>query len=197
MTAVVLMAKAPRAGTVKTRLAAAVGNDCAVALYRRIGRKVAEEAAQVAPLTVWFTPADAEEEVRDWLGDPACRPQGAGDLGDRMREAFSVHFARGDTPVILIGADCPGVTGAVLREAEACLSRADVVLGPSLDGGYYLVGLNRPEPRLFADMPWSTAGVLEITESRCREHDLVVERLSPRRDLDTVEDLRALDLECP
>lgn len=197
MTAVVLMARAPRPGMVKTRLAAAVGDECAATLYRRIGREVVEGAAGAASLTVWYTPSDAEQEIRDWLGDHPCRPQAEGDLGARMHEASRFHFARGDTPVIVIGADCPGVTGEVVREAQACLGRADVVLGPSLDGGYYLVGLNRPEPRLFSDVPWGTASVLEITESRCRECDLVVERLSPLRDLDTVEDMRALGLECP
>lgn len=197
MTAVALMVKAPRAGTVKTRLARDVGDHCAVAVYVQLGRQVAEAAARVAPLTVWYTPPDAEPEVRRWLGDHESRPQGPGDLGARMQEAFAAHFARGDVPVIVIGADCPGVTAAVLRDAHARLAEADVVLGPSVDGGYYLIGLNRPEPRLFADIPWSTANVLEITESRCRECDLTVERLSPLRDVDTVEDLRALGLECP
>lgn len=197
MTAVALFVKAPRPGEVKTRLAAEIGAPCATALYRRIALDVAQSVAQAARLTVWFTPAGAESEVRDWLGDHEYRPQGQGDLGARMARAVAHHFGCGDGPVILLGGDCPGVTGAVVREAHTRLSRCDVVLGPSVDGGYYLLGLNAPRSVLFADMPWGTDRVLQITESRCAKHDITVERLSPQRDLDTVEDMRALGLACP
>jgi rSAM/selenodomain-associated transferase 1 len=197
MTAVALFVKAPRPGFVKTRLAAAVGDACAVALYRNIGRTVAHAAARVCPLTVWFDPAGAEREVRDWLGAHEYRPQGPGDLGARMEGALAYHFGRGDGPVIVVGGDCPGVSEDVIRETEAALARADVVLGPSLDGGYYLLGLQQPEPALFSGIPWSTANVFQITESRCRARHLTVELLPPLRDLDTGEDFRALGLECP
>ena len=197
MTTVALFVKAPRPGEVKTRLAAEVGAQCATALYRRIAFDVAQSVARAARLTVWFTPAGAESEVRDWLGDHEYRPQGQGDLGARMASAVAHHFGRGDGPVILLGGDCPGVTGAVVREAQGQLGRCDVVLGPSMDGGYYLLGLNAPRSLLFANIPWGSDRVLQITESRCAEHDITVERLSPLRDLDTADDMRALGLACP
>jgi rSAM/selenodomain-associated transferase 1 len=197
MTAVAMLVKAPRAGLVKTRLARDVGDACAVDLYRRIGRNVAASAARAGTLTVWFTPEDAESEVRAWLGDREFRPQGPGDLGQRMQRAVAYHLARGDGQVIVIGGDCPGVTESVVRKAATRLATTDVVLGPSLDGGYYLLGLKSQEPSLFADIPWSTDRVLQVTESRCRARNLRLERLAPLRDLDSVEDLRALGLRCP
>jgi rSAM/selenodomain-associated transferase 1 len=197
MTAIALLVKAPRSGFVKTRLAADVGEACATAVYRQIGSDVARSVARAGPLTVWYAPADEENAVRAWLGDHEYRPQGSGDLGARMQVAVSYHLDRGDGPVVVIGGDCPGVTASVVREAAARLAVADVVLGPSLDGGYYLLGLNAPESALFRDIPWSTDRVLQITESRCRACHLTFERLSPLRDLDTAEDMRALGLSCP
>jgi rSAM/selenodomain-associated transferase 1 len=197
VTAIAMLVKAPRPGFVKTRLASEVGDACAVALYRRIGGGVAASVESAGPLTVWFTPVDAELEVRDWLGDREFRPQSGGSLGMRMRDAVTHHLAEGERQVIVIGGDCPGVTASVVREAGARLATADVVLGPSFDGGYYLIGLKQAASWLFADIPWSTERVLQITESRCRAHDLRVERLAPLRDLDTAEDMRALGLRCP
>jgi rSAM/selenodomain-associated transferase 1 len=194
MTMVALFAKAPRVGRVKTRLAADIGPVAATALYRRIGRQVAGAVASVCPVTVWYDPAGAEREMRVWLGDHSYRLQGGRDLGGRLRAAFDAHFAAGDAPVVAIGTDCPAVDAAVIGEAEERLRSADVVIGPSADGGYYLLGMNEPHPCLFVDVPWSTPDVLGITAKRCREHDLSVEVLRTLRDLDTVEDLEALVL---
>lgn len=192
MTAVLLFAKAPRPGRVKTRLAAEIGAAAAVEAYRRIGRRVADAVGAAFALTVWYDPPDAREEMQDWLGEREFLPQCTGDLGRRMHAASEHHFARGDTPVVLIGADCPGVTAETIRAAERVLETADVTVGPSQDGGYYLLGLRRPEPGLFAGIPWSTPRVLGITEKYCRERELSIGRLPVLRDLDTAEDLAAL-----
>ncbi len=197
MTAVALFAKAPRVGQVKTRLAAAIGAAAATALYRRIGLEVARAVASEFPLTVWFHPDGAEQEMRAWLGDHPYRLQRGGDLGSRLLAAFDAHFEAGDAPVVAIGADCPGVDAALIREAEAQLRSADVVIGPSEDGGYYLLGLKEPHPGVFMDVPWSSADVLRVTAKRCCEHHLSVGLLRTLRDLDTVQDLEALGLGRP
>lgn len=194
MTAVLLLARAPRPGRVKTRLAREIGDEAAVDAYRRVGAGVAAAVGSEFDLTVWYDPPDAEGEMRDWLGDHEYRAQQGGDLGERMSRAFAAHFDRGDRPVLAIGADAPGVGPAIMREAVQALGEADVVLGPALDGGYYLLGLNRPAPSLFEGVPWGTCRVLQVTVALCVAHDLRVRRLAPLRDLDTAADLEALGL---
>lgn len=195
MTAVALLAKAPRPGGVKTRLARDIGAVAAAEVYRRIGRRVADAVGAGFAPTVWYDPPDAESEMRAWLGELEYRSQRGRDLGARMRAACEWHFSRGDAPVIVIGADCPAVTAETVREAERLLVQADVAIGPSVDGGYYLLGLNRPEPGIFAGVPWGTGRVREVTEAYCRARQLTVGRLEIERDVDTVEDLAALGIE--
>jgi len=180
---------------VKTRLAAEVGEEAALAFYRSVGGQVGAQVATRYPLTVWYDPPDAGNEMRDWLGDHEFVSQAGADLGARMAHAFETHFQRGDAPVIVIGADAPGVSAATIGEAERALAGADVVIGPALDGGYYLLGLNAPAAGIFEGVPWGTDGVFEVTVALCRQCHLEVELLAPLRDLDTAADLRALGLE--
>ncbi len=115
-------------------------------------------------------------------------PQGPGDLGERLAGVLG-QLCSGERPVLAVGSDCPGLTATRIRAAAAALGVADVVLGPTLDGGYYLVGLREPHSELFEDIPWSTAQVLEVTRSRAQAAGLKAELLEPARDLDTPEDL--------
>ncbi|MGD8727470.1 MAG: TIGR04282 family arsenosugar biosynthesis glycosyltransferase [Gemmatimonadales bacterium] len=188
-----LFAKAPRPGFVKTRLARDVGDERALAVYRSVGERVVAAVAPY-PLTVWYDPPDAEVEMRAWLGAGDYRPQQGDDLGSRMLHAFRVHMAQGEAPVIAIGADTPDVTGATVAQASAMLEHADVAVGPALDGGYYLLGLNRLHASLFEGIPWGTRDVLHITECRCRDLHLTVGQLGVLRDIDTVQDLEALGM---
>lgn len=198
MTAVLLFAKAPRPGAVKTRLARDLGEAAAASVYRALGVRVAEAVSVAFPLTVWYEPPGAEAEMRAWLGDRhRYVPQPEGDLGERLRLGFATHFQGGGGPAIAIGADAPDVDAAVVAAAFARLERADVVLGPAVDGGYYLVGLARPTPALFAGVPWGTGGVLHETLAICRREGLRVARLPPLRDVDTIDDLRAAGLDRP
>jgi rSAM/selenodomain-associated transferase 1 len=194
VTRVLLFAKAPRAGRVKTRLAREIGEARAVELYRAMGRSVATAVAAAYPLTVWFDPPGAEDDMHAWLGDHEYRPQPDGDLGERMACAFAEHFARGEQPVIGIGADVPGISATVIAAAERQLEQAEVVLGPALDGGYYLIGLRAPCDALFQGIPWGSSRVLRATEERCAALGLHVARLDALRDMDTEEDLDALGL---
>lgn len=186
-----VFAKAPRPGAVKTRLARTIGDDAAAAVYRRLGRLVVGQVADApATVTVCHAPDDAGQEIRDWLGPASVRywPQGGGDLGARMSRMFDRAFA-GSERAVVTGTDCPAVTGGTIRRALGALDSADVVLGPSRDGGYYLMALRRPQPDLFTRIPWSTGTVMEETVDRCRALGLEVTCLEVESDIDTAADL--------
>lgn len=193
-----VFARAPVAGFVKTRLAREIGPAAAAALYGRLGRQVVAAAVESGyRTTVWFTPAARRDAVRVWLdrvGAVALCPQPRGHLGTRLAHAFGRSFAAGDRAVVMIGTDAPGVNRHIVREAFRVLRAHDLVLGPSLDGGYYLIGLTAPQPALFRGIPWSTKDVLRVTESRARARGLTFRLLTPLRDVDRARDARALGL---
>ena len=188
-----VFAKAPRPGTVKTRLAREVGHPVATAVYRRMGRLIVDRVAPAPAIpTVCYDPDGAEAEVREWLG-PAPRRywyQGGGDLGARMSRMFGRAFERSGR-VVVIGTDTPSVTAQTVTRAIGALDSADVVLGPARDGGYYLMALREPRPGLFAGIPWSTESVLAETLARCTALGLSVTLLEVESDIDTAEDLTA------
>ncbi len=189
-----MFVKYPAPGAVKTRLVPALGAAPAAGLYRALAEDV---LAGTSPWPgdyerlVFYDPPEAAEAMRQWLPAGRLRRQSAGDLGTRIAEAFARAFARGARRVVLIGTDTPGLgRGEVLQAFEA-LERADLVLGPCVDGGYYLVALRAPQPALFADIAWSTPRVFAQTLERASAAGLSVEPLAARRDVDTLEDLRA------
>ena len=174
----------------KTRLAAGIGPEAALDIYRRL---LAHTRAVVAPLavhkTVWLV-GEGPETAAEWA-DFEQLPQPAGDLGAKMQAAFAHDFARPAEGAVIIGTDCPGLTTAHLTEAYAALRTHDVVLGPAADGGYYLLGMRRLHPALFADKPWSTATVRAETLADAARLGLRVHQLPELQDVDTVADLRA------
>jgi len=186
-----VFAKAPRAGSVKTRLAIDVGEERAALLYRRMGSRVAEQL-RGGPfrVRVCFTPCDAEAELVSWLGTEGLefRPQSPGDLGTRMSSAFQDAFTEADR-VCVVGTDAPDVDRALVEEALSRLDSHDAVFGPAMDGGYYLLALRRPVPRLFHEIPWSTRRVLAESLQRAEELGLLVAMLPMLNDIDRVEDL--------
>lgn len=146
------------------------------------------------------TDAAFSRVAHEWLGGGfLSRYQGEGDLGDRIRLAFGDAFGRGERRVVVVGTDCPRLTSAQLRETFDRLERADVVLGPATDGGYYLVGLRkesakRSVPVLFSGVPWSTAEVLERTLAIADERGLTCALLEMLPDVDRPEDLPDAEL---
>ena len=113
------------------------------------------------------------------------------DLGQRMDHALTAVFNHGYAHALLVGTDIPNLAAGHYQRATALLQTTDVVLGPTEDGGYYLVGAKRPVPALFADIPWSTGEVLAQSRARADRAGLVVGLLEPERDLDTFDDIRA------
>jgi rSAM/selenodomain-associated transferase 1 len=192
---VLLFLKAPRPGTVKTRLAADLGNDAATAVYRRLTeRQIAAVHAAGLPLELHFAPADAEPELRAWLGDTAGHfiPQCAGDLGARLAHATALAFADGAARVALIGTDCPALDAARLQSAFNALTTApaDAVFGPARDGGYYLLALSAPHLDLFSDIPWSTADTLRVSLALAETSALRTALLPEEDDIDDIHSLR-------
>ncbi|RIY13354.1 glycosyltransferase [Hymenobacter rubripertinctus] len=186
----IIFARHPELGRVKTRLAAGIGNEAALVVYRRL---LAHTRAVVAPLaahkTVWLV-GEGSETAADWAGFEQ-RPQPTGDLGEKMQAAFAHDFARPAQAAVIIGTDCPGLTTAHLTEAYAALRTHDLVLGPAVDGGYYLLGTRALHASLFEHKPWSTATVRAETLADAARLGLRVHLLPELQDVDTAADLRA------
>jgi rSAM/selenodomain-associated transferase 1 len=189
------MVKHPRPGRVKTRLAAAYGLDAACALQRAFIVDLAARLAGTGWPTTWaVSPPDAP--FADIVPGACCIGQRGRDLGARMAAATADLFADGPGPVLVLGADTPHVALDAVRAAACALeARADVVLGPATDGGYWLVGLRAPAPALFAGVPWGTASVLDATLARARAHGLDTRFVEAAFDVDEPADvLRLRDL---
>ncbi len=194
------MAKVPIAGAVKTRLSPPLTPGQAAELACRFLQDRVEQLGEVpaSDRLVAFTPPEREPELRV-LVPPGVRllPQVGADLGARMDRLLSDLLAEGYAGAIALGTDTPTLPTAFLGEAcEALRSgAADTVLGPSEDGGYYLIGLSTPAPELFVNVPWSTAAVYAETLTRARVTGRRVSVLPRWFDVDRAGDLAQLGRE--
>jgi rSAM/selenodomain-associated transferase 1 len=177
-------ARFPMAGHCKTRLIPAVGAEGAAAIHTRLVETcVAAMRGSGLPIELRITGA-SPAAFHEWLGgDIPLAEQGDGDLGARLARAAAPY------PVIFIGSDAPGLDAARLITAADALEDADAVIGPAEDGGYYLLGLNRPAPWLFDDMDWGTETVFAETMRRFAAHDITPVVLEVLADVDRPEDL--------
>ena len=181
----ILFVKAPRPGQVKTRLAVTLGEAAACAAYERLVKSLLSNLASLSEVEFRFTPDDAGPEIQPWLRPGwTARGQGIGDLGRRLRSAFADAFAGGAKRVVIIGSDCPEVTVSDVREAWRELRTRDLVVGPAVDGGYWLIGLREPQPALFENIPWSSESVLAETLRRARSQRLKMQLLRILEDVD-------------
>ena len=204
-TALVIFAKAPIPGQVKTRLCPPLTPDEAATLHGTFVLDMLERTkAAIAKLKlpldrylacapsaahVFFKIMEERQGVKliDQVGD---------DLGARMNRAFETLFAQGYRRVLLIGTDVPTLPLDHFKQAIASLENHDLVLGPACDGGCYLIGLRQTAPELFADIPWSTDQVLRLTQENAARIGLKVSLIQPWRDVDTLADLEALIEAC-
>lgn len=190
---VMLFTRYPVPGLAKTRLIPTIGPERAARLQQRMTESILAQLA--APSLsgvegeIRFTGA-SEDEMRRWLGGAwLYRPQGDGDLGARLSEAFRLAFHERAPAVIAIGADVPRLSAYILRAALDELRAHDVVVGPTTDGGYYLIGMHAFHPELFEDIPWGTETVCERTLAEARKSGLRLGRLPELQDVDRPEDL--------
>lgn len=192
----ILFARFPVAGKVKTRLIPALGAEGAAALHRRLVLRSLRTAnawcqSQGVELEIRFAGDDANE-MQHWLGDGwLCRPQCAGDLGQRMAGAFADSFREDSPATVIIGSDCPSLTPDILSAAFESLKAGPVVFGPATDAGYYLIGLTKLVPELFQGIVWGMETVLAQSLEKLAHLDIKPALLQPLADLDRPEDVIA------
>ena len=185
----IIFAKNPELGKVKTRLAATVGNEVALAVYFQLLNKTKEETLELAADKVVYYSNYVE---RGDIWDDAVyakEVQQGEDLGARMKNAFENAFAQGYEKVCIIGSDLMDLSTEVIEQAFDKLNKRDVVVGPSEDGGYYLLGMRQMVTALFEDKAWSTDEVYIATRDDARRLGLSLAELPVLNDVDTENDL--------
>ncbi len=188
--ALIIFVKNPIEGEVKTRIAKTVGHAKAVEIYREL-LQYTHEVVETLPVADYAKTVYYGDFINDndlWNGwQKAIQPQD-GDLGDRMKQAFREQFALGADRVVIIGSDCLDLKPQHLQEAFQQLQEHDVVLGPSTDGGYYLLGMSLLHEGIFDGMPWSQPELMEETKAVLTQNNISYALLEPLTDIDEWED---------
>ena len=188
----IVFVKNPEPGTVKTRLQTRYSPEQAAGIYRAFILDTLENALTVPAKAhrVAYAPSTAEAEIQQLCGPSwQLTPQAETDLGDRMYLALNQSLQAGASRAVIVGTDIPSLPAQHIHQAFDILSDRDVVLGPSTDGGYYLVGLSRPVRSIFQNIEWSTDRVLIQTLERIHSADLSLGLVPPWYDIDTPEEL--------
>jgi uncharacterized protein len=190
----IIFTRYPEPGKTKTRLIPALGELGAAQLHRRMAEHTLQQARSLTcDIEVWYV-GGTEELMQDWLGKDLCyREQPAGDLGDRLCAAFRSAFDQGYQTTMIVGTDCPGITTALLAQGFAELQNQVVAIGPAIDGGYYLIGLQQLVPELFQEIAWSTVIVFSETLAIADRLQLPTYLLPSLPDIDLPADLQYLD----
>jgi len=193
----IVFLKYPEPGKVKTRLAREIGNAEAADLYRGFVETILENTKSGSyDRVLFYSPLDRVGEFIKWLGpEEVLSPQDGKDLGERLQNAFSKVFDRGVKKVVAIGTDSPFIDESTIKEAFAELEENDCVVGPSKDGGYYLLGLSVQTTELFKDIQWSTSVVFDQTLKRAEDSGLKICLMENGYDIDTYEDLVLMEHE--
>jgi len=185
----IVFVKSPTPGLVKTRLAESLGVAAACEAYVTLVECLLARLSKLPCVEMRFAPDDRQADIERWLRPGwTARPQGTGDLGDRLARAVGDALDTGARRVVIIGSDCPDILADDIQSAWKALEHHYVVIGPAEDGGYWLIGLSEKRPEVFADIPWSTSKVLEQTLERCRTAGLSFHLLQTRHDVDTPVD---------
>ncbi len=193
---VIVFVKAPEEGQVKTRLAKSIGEPAACEIYRNFVLDLMDRLKEGDfDIRVCFNPPQAKDMVTEWLGsENLLVPQAGEDLGKKMEHAFKLTFIEGYREVLLVGSAIPDLEACIVERAFEALRYDDIVLGPSQEGGYYLIGFKTESfiPEIFQGVQWNTSQVLNSTMLAARKRGRTVHVMPRRRDIDTLEDLKAL-----
>ena len=193
--ALIVFVKAPRLRQVKTRLQPELTAEQSLQLYRAIveGIVTRMRSNNAWDIKIFFTPAEALAEITAWLGDLLDYfPQQGDNLGDKMHHAIAECLHQGYEKVVLVGSDIPTLDVDTVLQAFSCLSECDVVIGPTDDGGYYLIGMKSSHTRLFENIYWSTDQVLQQSIQQARKLELQIKQLKVLFDIDTHHDVEKL-----
>jgi rSAM/selenodomain-associated transferase 2/rSAM/selenodomain-associated transferase 1 len=194
----IVFTRFPQPGSVKTRLIPALGDNGAASLHKAMTEHTlrwADSLSGLDPdsLEVRFD-GGTQILMKQWLGEKRRYvEQGEGNLGHRMGRAFQESFQIKSQRVILVGTDCPQLTAFHAKEAFSALNTYDMVIGPSEDGGYYLIAFRRYVPELFVSIEWGTEAVFEKTMERAEQQNLDVHVLGKLQDVDTPADIPVWD----
>lgn len=184
---IIIFIKNPALGKVKTRLAATIGDEAALAVYHKLSQR-AREVALALDVPRYLFYSDFIDANDAWDNTLFIKKQQAGqDLGERMHLAF-VDTLQTSSKAVIIGSDCPLLTPEIVQLGLDQLGQYPFVLGPALDGGYYLLGMRKPAPELFENMEWSTEDVAKITLERIAESGASCYLLPALPDIDVEED---------
>lgn len=190
--AVIVFIKNPILGKVKTRLAATIGDENALTIYKQLISKT-QNILQDIDASCYIYYSDYYE-IDNWPRTMFKMVQNGNDLGLRMKHAFHEISSRNYDQIIIIGSDCYDLKPSIIEKGFDLLDDMDVVIGPSLDGGYYLLGMNTFHPTLFQEIEWSTEFVCEQTIQQITKAGLNYQRLPLLNDIDTEEDLKKTKL---
>lgn len=188
----IVFAKFPEAGKVKTRLGIGVGDDCACELYESFLKATVSCASQTgADIRLDVTPEGAATQNYFEKKFPGCAIafQKGNDLGEKLLNSFASAFDSGYEKICVIGSDSPDLPPEIIMSAFDALETGGAVIGPTEDGGYYLIGLSAPAPQIFAGIPWSTDKVYEKTIYICETAGIATALLGEWRDIDDVYDV--------
>ena len=189
---VIVLAKAPQEGKVKTRLAESVGPEKALMVYEELLNRTFK-TLESGGFTIHLHLDGPEQGAFDFPAAPIFSQSGS-NIGERMHQAFLRSADAGARKMLLVGTDIPELSPEILNRAFEFLDHSDAVFGPSEDGGYYLIGLKEPKPELFAGVQWSTAEVLSQSLEICQRHKWAYSLVDTLNDIDTFEDLRKSSL---
>ena len=185
--ALIIFVRNPVLGKVKTRLAAGIGDGKALQVYEYLLQHT-QSITKNIPVTKFVYYADEVNDNDVWKGFKK-KLQHGDDLGERMQHAFQELFEAGFSKICIIGSDCLELTTEIVTTAFEKLGRTDVVMGPVMDGGYYLLGTNRLIPEFFTNKTWSTATVFADTLKDAAVLNISVTQLPVLNDIDTEKDL--------
>ena len=189
--ALIVFIKNPVKGKVKTRLAQTMGDDKALEIYHQL-LQITQTEANLCNTTRYLFYSDAINQSDDWSNQHYLKHIQIGDdLGERMLHAFEFVFKLGHSKAVIIGSDCPSLKAELLNTAIEQLNHNEVVIGPSEDGGYYLLGMNKLLPALFENMPWSQPHLLAQSLTLLKKHQINYHLLPTLNDIDTEADWKA------
>lgn len=189
----IIFAKFPEIGTVKTRLGREIGMEQATEVYRQLSARTFAVADTMrhegVGVHLFFAPGYSEQRVREWVGFPFhYHEQQGADLGERMGNAFEAVFKHQESRIVIIGTDAPDLDGTIINSAFDALDGVDVVIGPTPDGGYYLLGMNFPSREVFRNITWSSGSVRSDTIAHIDRLNWSLTLLPELGDVDTIED---------
>lgn len=193
---ILMFVKYPERGKVKSRLSISLDVNKVLNLYKSFVLDLIDTLKKGKYyFKIFFYPQMAKEEISAWLGEEySYKPQTGKDLGEKMMNAFKQTFEEGFQKVLIIGSDCPDLTNTVLHEAFESLKTHDAVIGPSFDGGYYLIGFKKKTflPDIFEELEWGASTVFKKTMATLKKNGYAVHILQKWRDIDRIKDLLCL-----